>query len=89
MKQSPFEKITRINAPGVDKAVPMPIEKGFNDDAGKRIEIKKENIRKALEMIPNQPGTPVDKIPKPIDRPKPMPGTGKPGKPGMKYPTIK
>ena len=72
MKQSPFEKITRLNAPGVDNAVKMPIEKGFNDDAGRRI-IPMESIKKTLEVIANQPGTPIDKVPKPI--------IGKPGKP--------
>jgi hypothetical protein len=90
--KSPFEKITRLNAPGVDDAVKMPIEKGFNDNAGKRIAM--ESLAAELVKV-SGPGTPVDKVPKPIDRPKPMPGTGKPiikpvpPKPGVPKPPIK
>ncbi len=83
--------MTRLNAPGVGGAKPMPIELGFNDDSGYRIEPKPslKDITKGLEFAGPKP--PVLK-PKPI-RPKPMPGRPidrpkpKP-KPGMKYPTI-
>ena len=94
MKKSPFEKITRLNAPGVGGAKPMPIGLGFNDDSGYRIEPKPErplrDIAKGIEFAgpkPPVPGKPKPPRPKPmpgrpIDRPKPKP------QPGMKYPTI-
>ena len=96
MKKSPFEKITRLNAPGVGGAKPMPIGLGFNDDSGYRIEPKPEkplrDIAKGLEFAGPKP--PVLK-PKPMPKPKPKPMPGRPidrpkpkPQPGMKYPTI-
>lgn len=80
MKKSPFEKITKDNAPGVDSAVKMPIEKGFNDDAGRRIAMG--TIAAVLSTIPSQPGTPIGERPKPIIG---KPGKPKPGKPGDNF----
>lgn len=83
MAKSPFEKITSLNAPGVIGAKPMPIEDGFSDDSGYRIElpgmIPKPN--------PGKPGKPIIVKPKPTPKPtpKPIPGKPKPGKPGDNF----
>jgi hypothetical protein len=78
MKKSPFEKITKLNAPGMGNAVPMPIEKGFNDDAGRRISLSESMA--SLTVLPENTYGP--KPGKPIIKPVPP-------KPGVPKPPIK
>jgi hypothetical protein len=79
MAKSPFEKITSLNAPNVIGPKPMPIESGFNDDSGYRIELP-GGVPKPK---PGKPGKPIIVKPKPT--PKPIPGKPKPGKPGDNF----